>query len=85
MIRIPSYFTDSMISEFLDLTPRRGVRRNEPDSRFRRGRLLVLAVRIFYDASPISTRLLRLPSLRILSTRIAPISPIFATCVPPHG
>ena len=33
----------------------------------------------------ISTRLLCLPSLRILTTRIPPISPILRTCVPPQG
>ena len=35
--------------------------------------------------STISTRLFRLPSFLIFTTRIAPISPMLRTCVPPHG
>ena len=35
--------------------------------------------------SAISTRRFRLPSLLIFSTRMAPISPMFATWVPPQG
>ena len=37
------------------------------------------------SANTISTRRLRLPSLRIFTTRIAPISPMFLTWVPPQG